>query len=754
MQNKIKRAGIIAIALLFLFQMPLTVLAKTVVPENFFLEKDQQKMGETPIEDDDHIVGENTETEQKTGETEEPSAEDQINSGDFLPDDEESDSQEIEPPINPELGTENLNAKDTSIAGADIVDAVENNEEDEETNTFYALDAMDGTGTLGTTVTDIKLREVIIAATQNVGKPVTDETPINEVVEIFKNNNLGISAKNRGITSLEGLQYFTSLTTIQVDENQITSLAPIKGLGSLGTLSVANNKLGDEGIAHLKNGSFPGLKALFIGENSITDISFLKKSAFPSLEILDLGGGNKIKDISPLQELTTLKKLTMTGNRSLTDISALSTLTNLRALNLGTNSISSIEPLKELINLDTLNVSNNLYISDLSPLENMKQLKTFSADKNLIKEISSEVYAVLQKADTAEISSQNFELEAVTIIDNKVSIENMIKVAGNFVKVTPSDGGTLSDDNKTITWEFTGTPPDKATFKFSENIGAENATGSSFAGEVTIPLKKTFTVTFGSNGGAPTPSAINNIVSGSAIAAPAEPTRSGYNFAGWYTDTALENKYDFTTPVTTSFTLYAKWEAMKHTVTFNSNGGSAVEATQVLHEERLTEPAKPTRTGYDFAGWYTDTALENKYDFATPVTSSFTLYAKWEAIASYTVTFDSNGGSVVEATQVLHDELLTEPEKPTRTGYNFAGWYTDIALENKYDFTTPVTTSFTLYAKWTVGAGSSPTPTNTTGSVPKAGDETPLVEMVLLLFLSTLGICVLAFRMAKNKNSN
>lgn len=73
-----------------------------------------------------------------------------------------------------------------------------------------------------------------------------------------------------------------------------------------------------------------------------------------------------------------------------------------------------------------------------------------------------------------------------------------------------------------------------------------------------------------------------------------------------------------------------------HTVTFDSNGGSAVAPVGVMSGDPVPKPTDPTREGYTFAGWYTSTdngvTLDEAYDFTTPVTESFTLYAKWEAV--------------------------------------------------------------------------------------------------------------------------
>ena len=215
------------------------------------------------------------------------------------------------------------------------------------------------------------------------------------------------------------------------------------------------------------------------------------------------------------------------------------------------------------------------------------------------------------------------------------------------------------------------------------------------------PNKETFTVTFNTVGG----SSVSNatVSSGNTIAAPADPTKSGYNFVGWYSDSSYTNKWQFTTPVRSNITLYAKWEAQiaKYTVSFDSNGGSAVTSVQVNDGDTVAVPADPTKSGYNFVGWYSDSTYTNKWQFSTPVRSNITLYAKWEAqIAKYTVSFDSNGGSAVASVQVNDGDTVAVPANPTKSGYNFVGWYSDSFYTNRWQFTTPVRSNITLYAKW------------------------------------------------------
>ena len=208
-----------------------------------------------------------------------------------------------------------------------------------------------------------------------------------------------------------------------------------------------------------------------------------------------------------------------------------------------------------------------------------------------------------------------------------------------------------------------------------------------------------YTVTFNSNGGSAVSSV--QVSKNDTVVEPAKPTRSGYIFNGWYTDSALTQAYNFSTAVTGNFTLYAKWtkEPSIYTVSFNSNGGTAVESQTVYENEAAYEPTSPTWSGYSFAGWYKDSACTVAYDFDSKVTGNLTLYAKWEQ-STFTVTFNSMGGSGVSSQTVERGDYVSEPDEPTRDTYQFLGWYTDSALTNAYDFNSRVTSSFTLYAKW------------------------------------------------------
>lgn len=160
---------------------------------------------------------------------------------------------------------------------------------------------------------------------------------------------------------------------------------------------------------------------------------------------------------------------------------------------------------------------------------------------------------------------------------------------------------------------------------------------------------------------------------------------------------------------TTVYTIGPK-TAATYTVTFNSQGGSAVSSQSVEEGGKVTKPDAPTRTGYTFGGWYKEAACTNQWNFTSDtVTSNITLYAKWTANGTtpptptkYTVTFDSQGGSTVEPQSVEKDGKVTEPADPTLADHTFAGWFRNKACTNQWNFATDtVTSNITLYAKWT-----------------------------------------------------
>ena len=142
-----------------------------------------------------------------------------------------------------------------------------------------------------------------------------------------------------------------------------------------------------------------------------------------------------------------------------------------------------------------------------------------------------------------------------------------------------------------------------------------------------------FTVAFDSKGGTPTPQT-QTVAQGGKVAKPADPALLYHDFVGWATaDNATSPLWNFETgTVTGDLSLFARWEKQPDfTVTFNSNGGSAVAAQEVSPGEKATEPDPPTREDFRFVGWYKD---NNRWDFATNVvTENITLYAKWDITA-------------------------------------------------------------------------------------------------------------------------
>ena len=137
-------------------------------------------------------------------------------------------------------------------------------------------------------------------------------------------------------------------------------------------------------------------------------------------------------------------------------------------------------------------------------------------------------------------------------------------------------------------------------------------------------------------------------------------------------------------------------EKEKFIVTFNSNGGSYVESQTVEKNGTASAPIEPIRDGYIFIEWLLD---DVKYDFTTKVTKDITLKANWglSNLKTYTVTFNSNGGSNVASVKVSEGNTIFSLPTPTRNGYAFVGWYLG---NTEYNSSTKINKDITLVAKW------------------------------------------------------
>ena len=145
-----------------------------------------------------------------------------------------------------------------------------------------------------------------------------------------------------------------------------------------------------------------------------------------------------------------------------------------------------------------------------------------------------------------------------------------------------------------------------------------------------------YEISFNSNGG----SAVNAITQdfNTAVMAPSAPIKTGYTFGGWYSDVGLLVSYEFTTMPAASITLYAKWIINQYTLSFNSNGGSAVSSITRDYNTAVMAPSAPIKTGFIFSGWYRDKNFTFEFTFPTTMPAADTwLYARWQRGEDITV---------------------------------------------------------------------------------------------------------------------
>ena len=278
-----------------------------------------------------------------------------------------------------------------------------------------------------------------------------------------------------------------------------------------------------------------------------------------------------------------------------------------------------------------------------------------------------------------------------TAYADKATVKNL--ASDNGAKVTLYAQWTANI--YTVTYRVDGNETAKQTYKYGETIKAiadPTKTGYTFKGwketlPATMPANditvdaifevNTYTLTYTVDGEFYKSFEVKY---GEEIKAIAEPTKTGYTFSGWKNVPSTMPASDVT--VTGTFTVN------RYKLTFISDGKVFDEKTYEFGAA-VKAPADPTKTGYTFAGW-------DKTVPATMPAEDTVITAKW-TVNSYTVTFDTDGGSYIAPVTGEYGAAVTAPADPTKTGYTFAGWTPEVP-------STIPAENITVKAQWSINS--------------------------------------------------
>jgi uncharacterized repeat protein (TIGR02543 family) len=528
----------------------------------------------------------------------------------------------------------------------------------------------------------------------NLTQLILDGNQISDVGPLAKLTNLTyLDLGGNQVSDVGPLAKLTNLTYLWLDGNQISDISPLANLPDLIYLSLGDNQISDVGplakLANLTNltylildgnqisdvgplANLPDLTELWLGGNRVSDVGPL---ANLNLVVLDLDN-NRVSDVGPLANLNGLNDLNLDNNQ-VSDISPLAKLTNPFGLHLGNNRISDVGPLAKLTNLDSLDLGQN-QVSDISPLAKLTKLDSLRLDHNRISDISplAKLTNLTDDKDGPGLTLDSQSVSLPAVASSSLSVSTGRNVDGSFIKpdkLTPSSG---SYDEKTGKASWKGL---SGSGNVTLHAGAPVTIGTAsdqFDATITQPYTPPaapvvkYSVSFDAQGGSAVAS--QSVAKGSKATKPADPTRSGYTFAGWSSDKMGSKPYDFSTAVNTNLTLYAQWKAAPkptptYTISFDANGGkfangSASQKVSVKQGAKYALAAAPSRSGYTFAGWFTAKSGGSKVTGSPVATAARTLYAQWKAAppVKLTTSFSAAGSSNVTANSATVSATLKD----------------------------------------------------------------------------------------------
>lgn len=470
-------------------------------------------------------------------------------------------------------------------------------------NRAAAMQDGEGTEVDGNTVIefkDPKFKAKILDLMHNFYKLIPQD--VNEITAKTAAQIQFLDLDKQGISDLSGLEYFTGLERLKLQDNQIQDLKPLQNLTHLTELWLRKNKVTD--LTPLQG--LTELKTLLLTDNLIEDLEPIE--GLNKLQMLDLRD-NQIDDLTPLKDLHNLTVLDVSDNGfgDLTALEGLSKLQYLQAndndllelpdfknltelydLRLDNNRITDLTPLKGLAKLNYISLSNN-QVSDLTPLQDLKALTGVWITNNQLADLTPLEKLPILKANNSDYTSQKISLSS-----DQEEVELPLKNSKDLsFSVQGGDAvGTVADGKFTLKRELPYKGAVKINFSNTGKVGQLDLEKDQYTGTITInadvkkknnpvqpptpqpvqpptpqpvqpPAAEQKTVTF-MLGDASLPVTIK-VETGKTIDTqllPTAPAKAGFTFKEWNTEKDGKGKtFTKDTVVTENMTLYAIYTA-------------------------------------------------------------------------------------------------------------------------------------------------------------------------------------------------
>lgn len=470
-------------------------------------------------------------------------------------------------------------------------------------NRAAAMQDGEGTEVDGNTVIefkDPKFKAKILDLMHNFYKLIPQD--VNEITAKTAAQIQFLDLDKQGISDLSGLEYFTGLERLKLQDNQIQDLKPLQNLTHLTELWLRKNKVTD--LTPLQG--LTELKTLLLTDNLIEDLEPIE--GLNKLQMLDLRD-NQIDDLTPLKDLHNLTVLDVSDNGfgDLTALEGLSKLQYLQAndndllelpdfknltelydLRLDNNRITDLTPLKGLAKLNYISLSNN-QVSDLTPLQDLKALTGVWITNNQLADLTP-----LEKLPKLQSEHSDYTSQKISLSSDQEEVELPLKNSKDLsFRVQGGDAiGTVADGKFTLKHELPYKGAVKINFSNTGKVGQLDLEKDQYTGTITInadvkkknnpvqpptpqpvqpptpqpvqpPAAEQKTVTF-MLGDASLPVTIK-VETGKTIDTqllPTAPAKAGFTFKEWNTEKDGKGKtFTKDTVVTENMTLYAIYTA-------------------------------------------------------------------------------------------------------------------------------------------------------------------------------------------------